>query len=99
MTEDFFSSVTKYGKVQLHELSKKQIIGLLNFWSLSSTKKDSTSFSDMFKRCYKTENWDENSSILYILKDCKSATEIKHAFNDLYSFEEEEIMYYLFEKK
>lgn len=63
--------VKEQGKIKLEDLSVKQIIGLLSFWSIPEIKENNSSFSDLLERCYKSTPWHENSEILYI-KDEKN---------------------------
>lgn len=85
-------TIKKGGNVELSELSVKQIIALLNIWDTNYAKEENMSFSDMVKRCYKSDPWHENSAIIYIHSDEKTATTALHAFSDLEKGEEESIM-------
>lgn len=85
-------TIKKNGKVNISELSIKQVIALLNLWDTNYAKNENTSFSQMLKRCYKTTPWHENSSIIYVHADEKTATTIRHAFYDMTEAEEEKVM-------
>ncbi|MDY3936660.1 MAG: hypothetical protein SOZ07_08450 [Prevotella sp.] len=85
-------TIKEGGNVELSELNVKQIIALLNIWDTNYAKNENMSFSDMVKRCYKTDPWHENSPIIYIHSDEKTATTVSHGFSDLGKGEEEDIM-------
>lgn len=85
-------TIKKNGKLNINELSKKQVIALLNLWDTDYVKNENTSFSQMLTRCYKSTPWHENAPIIYIHADDKTVTTIKHAFYDLTEGEEEIIL-------
>lgn len=84
-------SIKQNGQVNLDELSAKQIIALVSLWDDAEVKNDNDSFSTMLKKCYKSDQWNENARIWYVYGD-DAAVSIGHAFRDLYDFEEENIM-------
>lgn len=85
-------SIKSNGRVNINELSKKQVIALVNLWSTDFAKEENDSFTMMLKRCYKSTPWHENAPMYYIHVDEKSATTILHAFFDMDEGEEEMVM-------
>lgn len=84
--------IKKEGKVNISELSAKQVIALLNLWNKNHVKVQNTSFSEMLGRCYKTTPWHENSPIVYVYPDESCTTVEHHAFYDMTEGEEEKVM-------
>ena len=72
-------AVKENGNIDLNELSWKQLIALMNFWSSDLAKKENASFAEMVKRCYKPNHWHENANIIYLHKNKMQTTIIPHA--------------------
>ena len=92
MTDSIIDSIKSNGKVNINELSKKQVIALMNLWDTNFAKKENTYFTWMLKRCYKSTPWNENAPMLYIHSDENTVTTIPHAFFDMDEGDEEMVM-------
>lgn len=86
------NAIKKNGNININELSKKQIIALVNLWDSNSIKKENASFTEMLKRCYKSTPWHDSAPIFYIHADNQTASTLYHAFYDMNEGEEEMIM-------
>ena len=84
-------SVKNQGKININELSQKQVITLVTMWAIPAIKKQVPSFTAMLDRCYKSSPWHENAPILYINTDEKTVTTFTHAFYDMTESEENTI--------
>lgn len=84
--------IKKNGNINIQELSVKQLIALLNLWDANYAQQENNSFSSMVARCYKSSPWHVNSPILYIHSDNKTVTTVRHAFHNLYEYEEVKII-------
>lgn len=86
------NSIKSNGNVNINELSKKQVIALVELWGTDFAKKENASFTEMLKRCYKSTPWHENARMFYIHTDEKTTTTINHAFYDMNEGEEAMVM-------
>ena len=78
-------------KININELSTKQLIALVNLWRTPSVSAANDSFTSMLKKCYKSSPWHENAPILY-MPNKDSNTVVNHAFCNMTELEEEEFM-------
>lgn len=91
-------TVKANGKIDLNELSWKQLIALMNIWDIDYAKKENVSFSEMVKRCYKSRPWHENANIIYLHKGNLRTTIIPHACYNL-DEADEKIMFDLLKRQ
>lgn len=82
--------IKKQGLININELSKRQVVALINLWSWDFVKQQNSSFRDMLKKCYKSTPWHECSPILYLNEE--SVLTLNHAFYDMTEAEEELVL-------
>lgn len=90
--ENYLEKVIKEnGNIDVHELSWKQVVALLNAWNSNFARSENTSFSEMVKRCYKSRPWHENANIIYLHRNNQKSTIFPHACYNLDEAEEDMI--------